>query len=198
MLPSKVMPSEKRTLSREDWTTLQESYEFALEKAHSELEWLREQVTSLQRDRAELLRQQQELQQELAQTYQELTRINQELQQVTSELVRENFPPATVRPGKASPAEIAVAVCQHSRDVELDLDSINRIIEMAWEDRTPFEAIEVQFGLQEKDVIALMRRHMKAASFRLWRKRVNGRKTKHLRQREFVEGRFRSHNQKGS
>ncbi len=49
----------------------------------------------------------------------------------------------------------------------------DRIIEMAWEDRTPFEAIEVQFGLGEGDVIALMRRELKGASFRRWRKRVN-------------------------
>lgn len=81
---------------------------------------------------------------------------------------------------------------------DLDLDTVNRVIEMAWEDRTPFEAIELQFGLKEKDVIALMRRHMQASSFRMWRKRVSGRKTKHLQQRNFTGGRFRSHNQKGS
>lgn len=56
---------------------------------------------------------------------------------------------------------------------------IDRIIEMAWEDRTPFEAIRAQFGLPEAEVIALMRRHMKASSFRKWRARVSGRKTKH-------------------
>ena len=56
---------------------------------------------------------------------------------------------------------------------------IDRIIEMAWEDRTSFEAIQYQFGLSEKDVIALMRKEMKASSFRMWRKRVSGRKTKH-------------------
>ncbi|MBD0268166.1 TIGR03643 family protein [Pseudanabaena sp. FACHB-2040] len=79
----------------------------------------------------------------------------------------------------------------------LDLETVNRVIEMAWEDRTPFEAIELQFGLQEKDVIALMRREMKPSSFRLWRKRVSDRKTKHRQRRGFVEGRFRSQNQKG-
>ena len=57
---------------------------------------------------------------------------------------------------------------------------ISRIIEMAWEDRTPFEAIETLFGLPEKEVIALMRREMKPSSFRMWRKRVIGRATKHL------------------
>ena len=56
---------------------------------------------------------------------------------------------------------------------------IDRIIEMAWEDRTSFEAIQYQFGLSEKDVIALMRKEMKSSSFRMWRKRVTGRKTKH-------------------
>ena len=81
---------------------------------------------------------------------------------------------------------------------ELDSDTINRVIEMAWEDRTPFEAIELQYGLKEKQVIALMRREMKASSFRMWRKRVTGRKTKHLKRRGFDSGRFRSQNQKGS
>ncbi|NMG22135.1 TIGR03643 family protein [Brasilonema bromeliae] len=78
----------------------------------------------------------------------------------------------------------------------LDSEIIDRIIEMAWEDRTPFEVIEKQFGLQEKQVIALMRREMKASSFRMWRERVTGRKSKHLQKREFVAGRFKSANQK--
>lgn len=56
---------------------------------------------------------------------------------------------------------------------------LSRIIEMAWEDRTPFESIEMQFGLNESGVIALMRSHMKASSFRMWRKRMAGRVTKH-------------------
>jgi uncharacterized protein (TIGR03643 family) len=59
-------------------------------------------------------------------------------------------------------------------------DEVSRIIEMAWEDRTPFEAIENHFGLNESGVVALMRGEMKASSFRMWRKRVTGRKTKHL------------------
>lgn len=62
---------------------------------------------------------------------------------------------------------------------ELSESEISRVIEMAWEDRTPFEAIEATFGLAEKDVIQLMRREMKPSSFRMWRKRVTGRKTKH-------------------
>lgn len=56
----------------------------------------------------------------------------------------------------------------------------SRILEMAWEDRTPFEAIEWQFGLNEQAVIKLMRRSLKPSSFRLWRARTSGRKTKHL------------------
>ncbi len=79
---------------------------------------------------------------------------------------------------------------------ELDSDTIDRIVEMAWEDRTTFEAIEIQFGLAEKQVIALMRREMKASSFRMWRKRVTGRATKHLKPRGFLAGRFKSSNQK--
>jgi uncharacterized protein (TIGR03643 family) len=67
---------------------------------------------------------------------------------------------------------------------------IGRIIEMAWEDRTPFEVIETQYGLSESEVIRLMRKQMKASSFRMWRKRVSGRKTKHLTQRGFKVGRF--------
>ena len=67
---------------------------------------------------------------------------------------------------------------------------IGRIIEMAWEDRTPFEVIETQYGLSESEVIRLMRKQMKASSFIMWRKRVSGRKTKHLTQRGFKVGRF--------
>jgi len=59
----------------------------------------------------------------------------------------------------------------------------SRVIEMAWEDRTPFEAIESVYGLSEKEVIELMRRELKGSSFRLWRKRVSGRKTKHRKLR---------------
>ncbi|GJD22000.1 TIGR03643 family protein [Dulcicalothrix desertica PCC 7102] len=79
---------------------------------------------------------------------------------------------------------------------KLDSETIDRVVEMAWEDRTPFEAIEIQFGLQEKQVIELMRREMKASSFRMWRERVTGRNTKHLQKRDFFSGRFKSDNQK--
>ena len=59
----------------------------------------------------------------------------------------------------------------------------SRIIEMAWEDRTPFEAIENLYGLNESVLIRFMRAELKASSFRLWRARVSGRKTKHLKLR---------------
>ena len=65
------------------------------------------------------------------------------------------------------------------RDLNLTEADISRIIEMAWEDRTPFEAMVVQFGLNESAVVALMRLHMKPSSFRMWRKRMAGRATKH-------------------
>ncbi|MGD1864962.1 MAG: TIGR03643 family protein [Phormidesmis sp.] len=78
----------------------------------------------------------------------------------------------------------------------LDTATIDRVLEMAWEDRTPFGAIEVQFGLKEQDVIEVMRRYMKRSSFKMWRKRVTARKTKHAKKREFDSGRFKSSNQK--
>ncbi|MFL1895040.1 TIGR03643 family protein [Aquimarina sp. 2-A2] len=73
---------------------------------------------------------------------------------------------------------------------------IDRIIEMAWEDRTPFDAILWQFDLAEEEVIKLMRREMKPSSFKMWRARVQGRKTKHAKKRNFEEGRFKSTRQK--
>jgi uncharacterized protein (TIGR03643 family) len=62
---------------------------------------------------------------------------------------------------------------------------------MAWEDRTPFEAITFQFGLTEKEVIQIMRREMKSKSFAMWRKRVQGRKTKHVKLRDNTVDRFK-------
>lgn len=62
---------------------------------------------------------------------------------------------------------------------KLSVEDVSRVIEMAWEDRTPFESIELQFGLNEGAVIALMRRELKPSSFRMWRTRVTGRATKH-------------------
>tara|TARA_B100001029_G_C14850433_1_gene333408 strand:- start:346 stop:576 length:231 start_codon:yes stop_codon:yes gene_type:complete len=66
----------------------------------------------------------------------------------------------------------------------------DRIIEMSWEDRTPFEAIEYQFALKEKDVIKIMRKNLKPKSFKIWRERVSGRKTKHMALK--VADRFKS------
>lgn len=76
-------------------------------------------------------------------------------------------------------------------------EEIDRIIEMAWEDRTPFEAIKVQFGLTESDVIKLMRSNLKKSSFNLWRKRVNsGVSQKHLKKRGTGISRFKCSRQK--
>lgn len=80
--------------------------------------------------------------------------------------------------------------------MELNTITTDRIIEMAWEDRTTFEAIEFQFGLKEQEVIEFMRKEMKPKSFKMWRKRVQGRKTKHEKLRTFSEGRFKCSRQK--
>ncbi|MBT8263159.1 MAG: TIGR03643 family protein [Bacteroidia bacterium] len=82
---------------------------------------------------------------------------------------------------------------QNTRFTDRDLD---RIIEMAWEDRTPFEAITFQFGLKEQEIIDLMRREMKSSSFRMWRERVQGRKTKHRKLRSTDMDRFKCSRQK--
>ena len=73
---------------------------------------------------------------------------------------------------------------------------IDRIIGMAWEDRTPFEAIEAQFGLKEGQVIDLMRANMTASSFKMWRKRMQGRATKHRLKRPEEVDRFKCSQQK--
>ena len=76
-------------------------------------------------------------------------------------------------------------------------EETDRIIEMAWEDRTPFDAIEIQFGLTEADVIKLMRTELKPNSFKLWRKRVNsGVSQKHLKKRNDEITRFKSKSQR--
>lgn len=80
---------------------------------------------------------------------------------------------------------------------ELSERDLDRVIEMAWEDRTPFEAIKSQFGLPEKEVIRLMRRHLKGSSFRMWRKRVNsGVSKKHLKKRSSEISRFKCSRQR--
>ena len=78
----------------------------------------------------------------------------------------------------------------------LSSEQIDRIIEMAWEDRTPFDAILAQFGLNEKNVIDLMRKELKINSFKLWRERVQGRKTKHSKMRLSDVDRFKCSRQK--
>ena len=72
---------------------------------------------------------------------------------------------------------------------ELDAVQLSRVIEMAWEDRTPFEAIQHSYALDEKAVIKLMRQTLKPSSFRLWRQRVTNRATKHQAKRPFDVGR---------
>ena len=72
---------------------------------------------------------------------------------------------------------------------------IERIIEMAWEDRTSFDAIENQFSIKEDQVKEIMRSNLKRKSYKLWRERVKGRVTKHLKKRSFKVGRHKSSNQ---
>ena len=78
--------------------------------------------------------------------------------------------------------------------MDLTEEQIDRIIEMAWEDRTSFDVIELQFGIKENDVRKIMRSNLKESSFKLGRERVKGRKTKHARSNPSV--RFKSQNQK--
>ncbi|OWR14034.1 TIGR03643 family protein [Chryseobacterium sp. VAUSW3] len=79
----------------------------------------------------------------------------------------------------------------------LSIEQIDRIIEMAWEDRTPFEAIKYQFSLSESEVIHLMRLQIKQSSFKLWRKRVNsGISKKHLLKRSAEISRFKCSRQR--
>ena len=82
--------------------------------------------------------------------------------------------------------------------VKFNKEDLSRIIEMAWEDRTPFEAITFQFGLTEKEVIQIMRREMKSKSFAMWRKRVQGRKTKHVKLRDNTVDRFKCTRQRST
>ncbi len=78
----------------------------------------------------------------------------------------------------------------------LSIVDIDRIIEMAWEDRTTFEAIEIQFGLKQQDVIKLMRKELKPSSFKLWRERTKGRSTKHEALRDNYIDRFKCSRQR--
>lgn len=78
------------------------------------------------------------------------------------------------------------------KDLALTEQDTDRIIEMAWEDRTPFDAILAQFGLSEQAVIELMRRELKPSSWRMWRARVQGRATKHRAKSAVDDARFKS------
>ncbi len=93
------------------------------------------------------------------------------------------MPKAAMRSPSTRSAKASEAFCE---------SSISRMGEMAWEDRTTFEAIEAQFGLNESAVVDLMRRHMKPSSFRMWRKRMAGRRTKHAALRGAVFLRHRA------
>ena len=73
---------------------------------------------------------------------------------------------------------------------------VSRVIEMAWEDRTTFDSIKDQFGINEGDVIKIMRKNLKQRSFKLWRKRVSGRNSKHRFSSKTKTPRFKSYNQK--
>ena len=73
---------------------------------------------------------------------------------------------------------------------------LDRIIEMAWEDRTSFEAIKIQFDINQDEVIKIMRSTLKKKSFKIWRERTKGRKTKHRKINDISTMRFRSKNQK--
>ncbi len=86
---------------------------------------------------------------------------------------------------------------QPQKFVFSDIDK-DRIIQMAWEDRTPFEAIAFQFGLKEKEVIAFMRKNSLPSSFRMWRKRMQSRKSKHSNLRNNNITRFKCSRQKST
>lgn len=102
------------------------------------------------------------------------------------------------------PSPLAYLVLQEEdkkniqKTITLSERDINRIIEMAWEDRTPFEAIEFQFGLKEKEVIEFMRKNSLPSSFKMWRKRMKSRKTKHLKLRIQSTIRFKCNRQRGT
>lgn len=106
--------------------------------------------------------------------------------------------PATSVSAKKAPVNIASVnpASVKSTPAEMTPTDIDRVIEMAWEDRTPFEAIALQFGLHQDGVIKLMRSQLKAGSFKLWRARTRGQKTKHLKLRstEVVRHQSQEHN----
>ncbi|MCU0360144.1 MAG: TIGR03643 family protein [Bacteroidia bacterium] len=87
---------------------------------------------------------------------------------------------------------MAYAQSEKENTTELTQNETDRIIEMAWEDKTPFDAIQVQFGLNEADVKVLMKKELKFSSYKLWRKRVENTNTKHLAKRNIGIKRFKS------
>lgn len=95
--------------------------------------------------------------------------------------------------GLPSPAAYSVPSSKESGFSAVDID---RIIEMAWEDRTPFEAIEFQFGLNEAGVKALMKQQLKPSSYKRWRKRVHSRTNRHQAKRSEAISRFKSNMQR--
>ena len=97
--------------------------------------------------------------------------------------------PNTAQTAEVSPLSESYHLAMSIPKQILTESEVSRVVEMAWEDRTPFEVIEATFGLSESETIKLMRREMKASSFRLWRKRVTGRVTKHRKLRGFDVGR---------
>ncbi|KAF0568458.1 Alcohol dehydrogenase, class IV [Psychrobacter nivimaris] len=90
---------------------------------------------------------------------------------------------------QAKSDELIAKTVNDAGDRVLDDVQISRVIEMAWEDRTPFGAIEHSYGLDETGVIKLMRQELKPSSFSLWRQRVSNRATKHEAKRSFEVGR---------
>ena len=102
-----------------------------------------------------------------------------------------------LEPLKRRIAELEAEVKRLKQSVidNLKPEDISRIIEMAWEDRTTFDAIEATFGLNQNQVEDLMRKNLKKSSYTLWRKRARGRKTKHLGLRDFEVGRHHSYDQ---
>ena len=94
------------------------------------------------------------------------------------------------------PSPLAYVETKNQTSSELSKTDIDRIIEMAWEDRTPFDAIKLQFGLNEQAVRNLMRKELKASSYARWRKRVEECKTKHKKTRSEEINRFKCNRQR--
>ena len=90
------------------------------------------------------------------------------------------------------------AIAAKAKKFTFNAEDRDRIIQMAWEDRTPFEAIQIQFGLKEKDVIAFMRKNSLPSSFMMWRKRMKSRKTKHAAMRDDRTNRFKCSRQRST